>query len=112
MDSPIIKLTETAITALINLLKGTGNEGKHLHLSVKGGGCSGLVYEMSPSSEARGDDVLINIGNLSIVIDPISLEYIKGSSIDYVGDWKGRRFIFDNPNAKRTCGCNKSFGVK
>ena len=86
-----------------------GSEGDGIRVSVVGGGCSGYQYGLDFEKEARADDLTLNFGGLNVFVDPISASFLKGTSIDYVSGLQGTGFKFENPNAKRTCGCGSSF---
>ena len=81
-----------------------------LRLSVIGGGCSGLSYEMG-FSEARTDDSVLEFDGFSVLLDPKSTIYLKGISLDYQDGLMGKGFVFQNPNATNTCGCGESFSI-
>ncbi len=81
-----------------------------LRLSVIGGGCSGLSYEMD-FSEARCDDSAVQFDGFNVLLDPKSTIYLKGITLDFQDGLQGRGFIFSNPNATNTCGCGESFNV-
>lgn len=104
-----ISLTEKAVTAALSALKADGEDGDMLRVSVIGGGCSGFEYNLDFDNECRDDDITINYGTLRVLIDPISLQYLRGTVIDYETSINGQGFKFNNPNAKRTCGCGSSF---
>ena len=82
-----------------------------LRLSVDGGGCAGFTYkfELAPNSES--DDEIVETDGVKLVVDPISLDLVKGSAIDFVEDLGGAAFRVTNPNAQSGCGCGSSFSV-
>ena len=85
-----------------------------VRIGVQGGGCSGLQYSFIETKDApvqEGSDLVFESNGFKIVVDPISLKYLNGSEIDWVGSPIGQ-FIFKNPNAKGTCGCGQSFDPK
>ena len=82
-----------------------------LRVGVKGGGCSGLSYSLGFDKEARETDKTITKDDVSLFIDPKSLFYLSGTELDYTDGLNGRGFVFNNPNAAKTCGCGSSFGV-
>lgn len=108
-DENPIYLTPSAIEAVKNAIKEEGDEGDCLRVSVVGGGCSGYQYQLDFEKESRMDDHVLNFSGVSIIIDPISAGYLKGTTIDFVSGLNGTGFKFNNPNAKRTCGCGSSF---
>lgn len=82
-----------------------------LRVGVKGGGCSGLSYSLGFDSEAREGDKTLVMDGIKIFIDPKSLFYLSGTHLDFTDGLNGRGFVFNNPNASKTCGCGSSFGV-
>lgn len=108
-DEMPIFLTPAAVEAVGNAIKMEGSEGDGLRVSVVGGGCSGYQYNLDFEKEPRMGDLTLSFGSVSIFIDPISAGYLKGTVIDYVSGLHGTGFKFENPNAKRTCGCGSSF---
>lgn len=85
--------------------------GTALRVSVSGGGCSGFQYGFSFDEERAEDDVAIENGGVTLVVDPLSLQYLMGAEIDYTESLTGAQFVIRNPNAKTTCGCGSSFTV-
>jgi len=82
-----------------------------LRVSVEGGGCSGFSYRFGLVGAAEPDDLLIEHEGARVLIDPISLNYLAGSKIDFVDDLIGSSFKIDNPNAAASCGCGTSFSI-
>lgn len=82
-----------------------------LRISVKGGGCSGLTYSLGFDNDQKEGDKTLEIENVRLRVDWKSLLYLSGTEIDYSDGLTGKGFIFNNPNAKKTCGCGSSFGV-
>ncbi len=82
-----------------------------LRVGVKGGGCSGFSYVLAFDSEPREDDKILMLGGVKVFIDPKSLMYLAGTELDFQDGLMGRGFVFNNPNATRTCGCGNSFAV-
>ena len=81
-----------------------------LRISVAGGGCSGFQYNLN-FDRPKPDDVVCDFGGLQVLVDPTSVQYLKGTTIDYVTGLHGAGFKFVNPNATRTCGCGSSFSA-
>jgi len=107
-----IKVTEKAqkeIVRIMNENKIPDNYG--LRVGVKGGGCSGLTYQLGFDAENKEGDTIINSDNVKLYIDGKSLFYLTGTELDLSDGLNGKGFIFKNPNAKKTCGCGDSFGV-
>ena len=82
-----------------------------LRITVLGGGCSGFQYDIGYDTHRFDDDIEFKNGDAIVVIDEISLEYIKGSILDYERDFMGERFVINNPNATSSCGCGTSFNL-
>ncbi len=80
-----------------------------LRIGVKGGGCSGLSYVLGFDEKSRDADVIFSLEGLTVHVDPKSLMYLAGTTLDFSGDLNGRGFVFNNPNARKTCGCGQSF---
>ena len=93
-----------------------GEDGNFLRVGVKGGGCSGFQYSLNFTDEVDEEDLLVLVDSASkqavqIVTDAFSASYLKGTELDYVDTLQGAGFKFNNPNAKRTCGCGSSFSA-
>ena len=82
-----------------------------LRVGVKGGGCSGLTYSMGFDPESRDGDTIIEQDDIKLYVDGKSLFYLMGTELDFTSGLNGKGFVFNNPNAKKTCGCGESFGV-
>lgn len=82
-----------------------------LRLSVEGGGCSGFQYKFGLADAPEGDDLVIDAGQASLVVDPVSLDLLAGSTVDFVESLGGSAFQVTNPNAASGCGCGSSFAV-
>jgi iron-sulfur cluster assembly accessory protein len=107
----MVILTETAAEK-VRRLAAEDPEATVLRVAVEGGGCSGFQYAIGFDTQAEPDDAVVDIHGVRVVIDPISLPYLRGSTIDYVDGLMGAGFQFDNPNVASTCGCNSSFQAK
>ncbi|MCK6602739.1 MAG: iron-sulfur cluster insertion protein ErpA [Bacteroidetes bacterium] len=83
----------------------------HLRVSVVGGGCSGLSYSLAFDNEMKEGDEKITENGVSLVVDGKSLLYLAGTVLDFTDGLNGKGFVFNNPNAARTCGCGESFSV-
>ena len=88
-----------------------GDAGAALRISVKGGGCSGFQYAFDIEKTRAEDDLVVTRDGASVIVDPVSLEMIKGSELDFVDDLMGQAFKVKNPNAVASCGCGVSFTV-
>jgi iron-sulfur cluster assembly protein len=108
----MIEITETAAQKIRTLMAKQGIDEGGLRVGVKGGGCSGLSYTFSWEKEARtGDEVFEGPDGAKIFVDKKSLLFLNGTVLDYNTDMLARGFVFQNPNAKSTCGCGSSFGA-
>ncbi len=108
-DEQPILLTPSAIEAIKNAIAAEGEPGDALRVSVVGGGCSGYQYNLDFEKESRMGDLVLDFDGVQIFVDPISAGYLKGTVVDYISGLQGTGFKFNNPNAKRTCGCGSSF---
>jgi iron-sulfur cluster assembly accessory protein len=104
-----IQITESAAKQIRSLLdESSDNQGKLLRVYVEGGGCSGMQYGMIFDGQ-KADDARFAQHGVEVLIDPQSLDFLRGSTIDYVESIQGSGFRIHNPNAKTACGCGKSF---
>ena len=86
-------------------------EAHGLRLGVKGGGCSGLSYVLAFDEKPRENDKIMEIHGVTVFVDPKSLFYLSGTVLDFSDGLNGKGFVFNNPQAAKTCGCGSSFGV-
>ena len=108
----MIQISDTAAHKIRTLMAKQGVTEGGLRVGVKGGGCSGLSYTFAWEREARfGDQVFEGVDGAKIFIDKKSLLYLNGTVLDYDTSLMSRGFVFNNPNAKSTCGCGSSFGA-
>ncbi|HYL52124.1 MAG TPA: iron-sulfur cluster insertion protein ErpA [Acidimicrobiia bacterium] len=105
----MIALTDTATTKVKELMDAEGAPELYLRVAVRPGGCSGLSYEMFFDTEKAADDVTETYGDIMVVVDPASAQYLAGASLDYKDGLQDAGFTINNPNAQRTCGCGQSF---
>ena len=105
-----VKISPLAYDEVKKLVTEEDKKGLGLRLSVKGGGCSGLSYDLSFTPEEKGDNVTEK-DDFKVYIDVKSMIYLKGMLLDYEGGLQGKGFVFKNPNATSTCGCGESFSV-
>lgn len=111
-DLPAMTLTPTAQTKLHELLVSRNIPNHGLRVFVAGGGCSGLQYGMAFEAQAREFDTVVAQGEVKLFIDPTSMMYLSGASIDFVDSLMGGGFKIENPNATSACGCGSSFKTK
>ena len=107
----IMSFTDNAADKVHNLIFEEGNDKLKLRVFVTGGGCSGFQYGFSFDEETNEDDTIINNKGASLLVDPLSYQYLVGSRVDYVEGLEGSRFIVNNPLATTTCGCGSSFSI-
>ena len=102
-----------AAKAYIDKLQGEqpDNKGKYIRVGVRGGGCSGLEYQLEFDSELKPDDQVFEDKGVTVLVDRKSLLYLFGTELDYSGGLNGKGLFFNNPNATRTCSCGESFAV-
>lgn len=104
-------VTQAAVVEVKRMIQANAeDQGKGLRLAVKGGGCSGLSYDMKFDTKKPGDQEY-NFDGLLVVVDPKSSLYLAGTTFDYMDTLKDKGFKFKNPNASKTCGCGESFSV-
>lgn len=107
----IMSFTDNAADKVHSLISEEGNNQLKLRVFVTGGGCSGFQYGFSFDEAVAEDDTIIENKGASLLIDPLSYQYLVGAKIDYVEGLEGSRFIVDNPMASSTCGCGSSFSI-
>jgi len=105
----MITLTDTASTKVKELMDAEGQPDLFLRVAVRPGGCSGLSYDMFFDTERADDDIVQTYGEVRVLVDPASAQYLDGASLDYKDGLQGAGFTISNPNAQRTCGCGQSF---
>ncbi len=108
--TPLI-FTEGAAAKVKELIDEEGNPDLKLRVFINGGGCSGFQYGFTFEEEANDDDTAVEKGGVTLLVDPLSFQYLVGAEIDYNEGLQGSQFVIKNPNAKTTCGCGSSFGV-
>ena len=111
--SQMITVSENAKKKAFVLME---EEGKNpveafIRVGVKGGGCSGLSYELTFDTDLKDTDKVFEDNGMKVVVDKKSFLYLVGTELDYSGGLNGKGFVFNNPNASRTCGCGESFSV-
>jgi iron-sulfur cluster assembly protein len=111
MDNQIVTVTEKALNHIREIYKNENKDSSTgLRLGVSGGGCSGLSYKVEFSEPKEKDNVQV-YGDIKVFIDPKSSIYLSGVVLDFKDGLNGKGFVFENPNAKNTCGCGESFSV-
>ena len=110
IPDPLI-FTDEAAAKVKSLIEEEGNDALMLRVFVSGGGCSGFQYGFTFDESITDGDTIIEKGDVKLLIDPMSFQYLVGGEIDYTEGLEGAQFVIRNPNAKTTCGCGSSFSV-
>jgi len=111
VEPVIMSFTDTAAKKVQSLITEEGNSNLKLRVFVTGGGCSGFQYGFSFDEEVNEDDTIIDNKGASLLVDPLSYQYLVGSKVDYMEGLEGSRFVVENPLATTTCGCGSSFSI-
>jgi iron-sulfur cluster insertion protein len=106
-----IEFSQQAADKVRQLISAEGNDHLKLRVFVVGGGCSGFSYGFTFDEDMAGDDAVVQRQGVTLLVDPLSYQYLLGSEIDYVEDLQGAQFVVNNPNAASTCGCGNSFAI-
>lgn len=108
----MINISENAKKKALSLMEEEGlGSNAFIRVGVESGGCSGLSYKLTFDTELKPDDKVFEDNGLKIVVDKKSVLYLAGTTLEYSGGLNGKGFVFNNPNASRTCGCGESFAV-
>jgi iron-sulfur cluster insertion protein len=110
MPDPLV-FTDNAANKVKQLIDEEGNNELKLRVFVTGGGCSGFQYGFTFDETTNEDDTAMQKGGVTLLIDPMSLQYLSGAEIDYQEGIEGAQFVIKNPNASSTCGCGSSFSA-
>lgn len=110
MPAPFV-FTDNAARKVKELIEEEGNPELKLRVFVSGGGCSGFQYGFTFDEVANDDDTALNKDGVTLLIDPMSYQYLVGAEIDYSEGLEGSQFVIKNPNATSTCGCGSSFSL-
>jgi len=106
-----LNISDNAVTKVAEMLAEEGDAALALRIFVTGGGCSGFQYGFAFDDEQKDDDIRVQRGPITVVVDAMSLQYLVGAEIDFEDNLEGARFVIRNPNAASTCGCGSSFSV-
>ncbi|HAL46955.1 MAG: iron-sulfur cluster assembly accessory protein [SAR202 cluster bacterium] len=106
-----ISISEQAADHVRVFAQQAGDPDAHLRVGVKGGGCSGLTYVLDLAAEPSENDKVIEDHGVKLFVDRKSYVFLAGTTLEYSGGLNGKGFVFNNPNAKTTCGCGTSFSV-
>jgi iron-sulfur cluster insertion protein len=110
LPDPLV-FTDSAAGKVKQLIDEEGNPELKLRVFVTGGGCSGFQYGFTFEESVSDDDTAMEKGGVTLLIDPMSLQYLAGAEIDYQESIEGAQFVIKNPNASSTCGCGSSFSA-
>jgi iron-sulfur cluster insertion protein len=110
LPAPLL-FTDDAASKVRQLIDAEGNEALKLRVFVSGGGCSGFQYGFTFEEESQEDDTAVVKNGVTLLIDPMSYQYLVGAEIDYQENVEGAQFVIRNPNATSTCGCGSSFSA-
>ncbi|MFM5752251.1 iron-sulfur cluster insertion protein ErpA [Aeromonas veronii] len=111
-EAPLpIQMTDAAAKKVKNLITEEENPELKLRVYITGGGCSGFQYGFTFDEKINDGDTVVEKNGVTMVIDPMSLQYLVGGSVDYTEGLEGSRFTVTNPNATTTCGCGSSFSI-
>jgi iron-sulfur cluster insertion protein len=104
-----LQFTDAAARKVGQLISEEGNPDLKLRVYIQGGGCSGFQYGFTFDEARAEDDLAIERAGVTLLVDPLSLQYLMGAEVDYTESLQGAQFVIRNPNAKTTCGCGSSF---
>lgn len=110
-SSAPMRFTAAAAAKVRELVAEEGNASLSLRAYIQGGGCSGFQYGFEFDEGRNEDDIVIVTDGATLLVDPLSLQYLAGAEVDYSESLAGAQFVIRNPNAKTTCGCGSSFTV-
>jgi iron-sulfur cluster insertion protein len=108
---PGIVFTDAAARKVQELVLEEGNPDLKLRVYISGGGCSGFQYGFSFDEEQADDDIAVRNEGVTLLVDPMSFQYLMGAEVDYAESLAGAQFVIRNPNANTTCGCGSSFSI-
>ncbi|MFM6964767.1 MAG: iron-sulfur cluster insertion protein ErpA [Sphingomonadales bacterium] len=107
----MLTVTDAAKKQALRLMEDEQKDGFFIRVGVQGGGCSGLMYQLTFDNEEKEGDMAFENNGVKVVVDKKSYLYLVGTTLDFSGGLNGKGFVFQNPNADRTCGCGESFSV-
>ncbi|MEC9253187.1 MAG: iron-sulfur cluster insertion protein ErpA [Pseudomonadota bacterium] len=106
-----IQMSARAADKVSELIQGEENDELKLRVFVTGGGCSGFSYGFTFDDDIAQDDTVVRRSGVTMVVDPMSYQYLVGAEVDFKEDLQGSQFVVTNPNASSTCGCGNSFAI-
>lgn len=109
----MIQVSESASKKIVDMMKDDGFDASqhYVRVGVKSGGCSGLSYDLTFDKEINENDKVFEDNNVKIAVEKKSFLYLAGTILEFSGGLNGKGFVFNNPNATRTCGCGESFSL-
>ena len=107
----MITVSDKAVSKIKEILESEQKSDGYIRVGIKGGGCSGFTYVLDIEENQKEGDQLYNFDTIKVLIDSKSIIYLAGTELDYTDGLNGSGFVFNNPNAQRTCGCGNSFAV-
>ncbi|MCG8535361.1 MAG: iron-sulfur cluster insertion protein ErpA [Pseudomonadales bacterium] len=110
-DEAVMVFTDNAARKVKSLIDEEGNDNLKLRVYITGGGCAGFSYGFKFDEEAKEDDTQLENQGVMLLVDPMSIQYLAGSEVDYTEGLQGSQFVVRNPNAATTCGCGSSFSI-
>jgi|TARA_Y200000002_G_C22105470_1_gene424484 iron-sulfur cluster insertion protein len=110
-NSDLLVFTEAAANKVKTLIEEEKNDSLKLRVFVSGGGCSGFQYGFTFDENIQDGDTKVDKNGVTLLVDPMSFQYLSGAEIDYKEDLEGSQFVIKNPNATTTCGCGSSFST-
>jgi iron-sulfur cluster insertion protein len=110
-NSDLLVFTDAAASKVKDLIEEERNDALKLRVFVSGGGCSGFQYGFTFDEKIQDGDTKVEKNGVTLLVDPMSFQYLTGAEIDYKEDLEGAQFVIKNPNATTTCGCGSSFST-
>ncbi len=107
----MIEVTKKAVSKIREIMREENKAESFIRIGIKGGGCSGFTYVLDIDDQKAEGDQLYEYGDVKVIIDSKSVVYLAGTQLDYTDGLNGSGFVFNNPNASKTCGCGNSFAV-
>ena len=107
----MITISDNAVVKIKDILNAEKKDGGFIRVGVKGGGCSGFTYVLDIEDNQKENDQILEYSGVKVLIDSKSMVYLAGTELDFTDGLNGAGFVFNNPNAQRTCGCGDSFAV-
>lgn len=110
IEAPLI-FTDSAANKVRSLIEEEQNDNLKLRVFITGGGCAGFSYGFTFDEDVADDDTAVENSGVTLLVDPMSFQYLAGSEVDYKEGLQGSQFMINNPNATTTCGCGSSFSI-